>query len=93
MAGRTTFIVAHRLSTLRRAHRILVLDGGQMVGLGPHEDLIKSCRLYRRMWQTQLLGESRPGIVDTEVPVLDLLGTLVDETESFPYSGSDRDGG
>lgn len=91
MVGRTTFIVAHRLSTLRRAHRILVLDGGRMAGTGPHEDLIESCELYRRMWQTQLLDESRSGIAEAEVPVLDLFGTLTDDAESLPYSASDSD--
>jgi len=57
MQGRTSFIVAHRLSTLRHADRILVLDRGRLVGLGPHEALLRTCPLYRRMWETQLLGE------------------------------------
>src|SRR5262249_55969497 len=39
MAGRTSFIVAHRLSTLRHADRILVLDQGKCVGLGAHDEL------------------------------------------------------
>jgi len=60
MAGRTTFVVAHRLSTLRQASRILVLDGGHMVGLAPHADLLTSCDLYRRMWELQQLGGEEP---------------------------------
>jgi ABC-type multidrug transport system fused ATPase/permease subunit len=56
MAGRTTFIVAHRLSTLRGADRILVLDRGRVVGLGSHEKLLASCALYRSLWETQQLG-------------------------------------
>jgi ATP-binding cassette, subfamily B, bacterial MsbA len=56
MQGRTTLIVAHRLSTLRCAARILVLDRGRRVGLGSHEQLLGSCSLYRRMWETQRLG-------------------------------------
>ena len=56
MAGRTTFIVAHRLSTLRSADRILVLDGGRCVGLGSHAELLRSCALYRWMWETQQIG-------------------------------------
>jgi ABC-type multidrug transport system fused ATPase/permease subunit len=56
MEGRTTFVVAHRLSTLRSADRILVLDDGRCVGLGPHEALIATCPLYARMWETQQRG-------------------------------------
>jgi subfamily B ATP-binding cassette protein MsbA len=56
MAGRTTFIVAHRLSTLRGADRILVLERGRAVGLGSHEELLGSCALYRSLWETQQLG-------------------------------------
>ncbi len=68
MAGRTTFIVAHRLSTLRGADRILVLDRGRSVGLGSHEDLLGSCALYRRLWETQQL--SSPAWRAPEPPAL-----------------------
>lgn len=57
MAGRTTFIVAHRLSTLRNADRILVLDRGRCVGLGRHEELLRDCSLYRGLWELQLMAE------------------------------------
>ena len=56
-AGRTSLIVAHRLSSLRHTDRILVLDGGRCVGLGTHDALLRHCRLYRQMWETQQLGE------------------------------------
>ncbi|MCI0433005.1 MAG: ABC transporter ATP-binding protein/permease [Gemmatimonadetes bacterium] len=56
MTGRTTFIVAHRLSTLRHATRILVLDAGRCVGLGDHAELLRTCALYRWMWETQQIG-------------------------------------
>jgi ABC-type multidrug transport system fused ATPase/permease subunit len=45
--------VAHRLSTLRNATRILVLDGGQCVGLGTHSELLAECALYAEMWFAQ----------------------------------------
>ena len=48
-AGRTTIVIAHRLSTVRDADRILVLDGGQDRGEGRHEELLKTSQLYRRM--------------------------------------------
>lgn len=61
MAGRTTFVVAHRLSTLRRASRILVLDGGAMVGVGSHTELLISCAVYRTMWELQSLESAGAG--------------------------------
>jgi ABC-type multidrug transport system fused ATPase/permease subunit len=66
MHGRTTFIVAHRLSTLRSADRILVLDHGRCAGLGPHAELLHTCPLYRWMWETQQIGATP----DTELLVL-----------------------
>ncbi|MFM7818312.1 MAG: ATP-binding cassette domain-containing protein, partial [Verrucomicrobiota bacterium] len=51
--GRTTLLVAHRLATVRRADRILVLDRGRMVGLGTHEVLLHSHDLYRSLFGGQ----------------------------------------
>ena len=52
--GRTTLIIAHRFSTLRKADRIVVVEDGRIVGQGSHEGLIESSptyqRLYRRQW-------------------------------------------
>jgi subfamily B ATP-binding cassette protein MsbA len=56
MQGRTTFVIAHRLSTLRSADRILVIDEGTMVGLGKHEELLATCSTYRRLWQFQSMA-------------------------------------
>jgi ABC-type multidrug transport system fused ATPase/permease subunit len=56
MTGRTTFVIAHRLSTLARADRILVLDRGRMVGFGPHQDLARQCEVYARLWDAQDLA-------------------------------------
>src|SRR5205814_5488714 len=52
MRGRTSFVIAHRLSTLRNATRILVLDKGRVVGFGSHEELVTDCPTYRPVWQT-----------------------------------------
>jgi ATP-binding cassette, subfamily B, bacterial len=49
MEGRTTFVIAHRPSTLRRADRILVLDGGRIVEEGTHDQLIARTGVYRRV--------------------------------------------
>ncbi|MEM6855958.1 MAG: hypothetical protein AAF593_16260 [Planctomycetota bacterium] len=48
MQGRTTFVVAHRLSTLRRADVILVLDKGRLVEMGSHEQLMNGRGHYQR---------------------------------------------
>lgn len=52
IAGRTTFIVAHRLSTIRKADQVLVLDHGKIIERGDHESLLREagtyCRLYRQ---------------------------------------------
>jgi ABC-type multidrug transport system fused ATPase/permease subunit len=48
-AGRTTFVIAHRLSTVRQADRILVLDAGRIVASGKHEALLQQSSLYRSL--------------------------------------------
>ena len=65
-AGRTTIVIAHRLSTVRDADRILVLDGGKIAAQGRHEELIKSSQLYRRMCARLSVGKSldEPETVD-----------------------------
>jgi ABC-type multidrug transport system fused ATPase/permease subunit len=49
MAGRTTFIIAHRLSTVSLADEIVVIDGGRIVDHGTHEELMKGCGFYREI--------------------------------------------
>ena len=53
MSGRSTMIIAHRLSTVRDADRVLVLSDGQIVQAGPHDELIKEDGLYRRLVERQ----------------------------------------
>jgi ABC-type multidrug transport system fused ATPase/permease subunit len=57
-AGRTTIVIAHRLSTVRDADCILVLDGGQIAAKGRHADLLASSQLYRRMCARLSVGKS-----------------------------------
>ncbi|MDX1642962.1 MAG: ABC transporter ATP-binding protein [Thermoanaerobaculia bacterium] len=52
--GRTTVVIAHRLSTVRTADRILVLDHGRLLEQGTHEDLLRNGKYYRKMWQLQM---------------------------------------
>jgi subfamily B ATP-binding cassette protein MsbA len=55
--GRTVFIIAHRLSTVRAADRILVLDRGRLVEQGTHEELIQRSGRYRALYEAQLGAE------------------------------------
>jgi ATP-binding cassette subfamily B protein len=56
MAGRTTLVIAHRLSTVKEADCVLVLDGGRVVQSGSHGELVEQEGLYRRLVQRQLRG-------------------------------------
>ena len=60
MAGRTTLVIAHRLATVRRAHRIAVLDAGRIVELGTHDELLRRAGIYRRLWEQQALAGPAP---------------------------------
>jgi len=53
MQGRTTFVIAHRLSTVRRADRIIVLDQGRIVEEGSHDELLAGGGLYKRLYEIQ----------------------------------------
>ncbi len=65
-ASHTMLVIAHRLSTVRDASRILVLNDGRLVAQGPHDELIKTCGLYRRMCERLSVGKSldEPRTVD-----------------------------
>ena len=60
MSGRTVFVIAHRLSTVRRADRIVVIDNGTISEIGAHDDLMKKLGTYRRLYDLQF--------TDAEVP-------------------------
>jgi len=59
MEGRTTFVIAHRLSTVRRADMILVMDKGQIVERGAHEELLARGGLYKEIHDLQLVDHAR----------------------------------
>jgi ATP-binding cassette subfamily B protein len=60
MEGRTTFVIAHRLGTIRRAELILVLEGGRIVARGSHHDLLALSPLYAEIYQRQHSGGRNP---------------------------------
>ena len=57
MVGRTSFVIAHRLSTVLHADRIYVIDGGHIVEQGTHEELLARGGLYQHLYDIQFRGE------------------------------------
>jgi len=53
MTGRTVFVIAHRLSTVRRADRIVVIEGGTIADIGTHDELMSRLGLYRKLHEMQ----------------------------------------
>ena len=62
ITGRTVVVIAHRLSTVRRADRIVVLEGGTISDIGAHEDLMKKLGTYRRLYDLQFVDMEQPKV-------------------------------
>ncbi|MFT3785287.1 MAG: ABC transporter ATP-binding protein [Tepidisphaeraceae bacterium] len=54
MKDRTTFVIAHRFSTILRADLIVVMERGKIVGVGKHDELLSSCEIYKQLYERQL---------------------------------------
>jgi ABC-type multidrug transport system fused ATPase/permease subunit len=74
MKDRTTIVIAHRLSTVQRAHQILVLEDGQIVGRGTHEELLRTNERYQHLYDIQFRLQ-RDGVAST------LVGAVVGDGE------------
>jgi len=62
MEGRTTLVIAHRLATVLKANRIIVMDQGRIVAEGTHEELIRQDGLYKRLADLQFGGDERRSV-------------------------------
>jgi subfamily B ATP-binding cassette protein MsbA len=59
MKNRTVLVIAHRLSTVIHADKIVVIDKGQIIDVGPHRKLLKSCPIYRNLYEMQFQDEDQ----------------------------------
>ena len=72
--GRTAIIIAHRLSTVRNADKILILHGGQLLAMGSHSELMRTCKEYQEMVELQtggFLADSEASLADSEASLVD----------------------
>lgn len=61
LSGMTVFLVSQRTSSLQHADKIIVLDDGEAVGIGTHDELLKTCEVYREIYSSQFKKESEGG--------------------------------
>ena len=75
MKGRTVFVIAHRLSTVRRATRIAVIESGEITEMGTHEQLLQQSGTYRRLYDMQF-QEDEPAVVGAGDGIVAELGGM-----------------
>jgi len=76
MKGRTVFVIAHRLSTVRRASRIAVIEGGAITEIGAHDELMQHSGTYQRLYNMQFNVEDSPAASNGEIAVTADLGEI-----------------
>ncbi|HEU5415682.1 MAG TPA: ABC transporter ATP-binding protein [Candidatus Angelobacter sp.] len=75
MSGRTAFVIAHRLTTVRHADRIVVLESGRIADSGTHEDLLTRLGTYRKLYELQFM-DLEPKMTDETVTAIRTKGPL-----------------
>jgi ABC-type multidrug transport system fused ATPase/permease subunit len=66
LKGRTCFIIAQRLSTIKNADRIMVLDNGEIIEFGTHNELMAKGRVYKKIYETQFLEKTPEEILEVD---------------------------
>jgi subfamily B ATP-binding cassette protein MsbA len=69
MQGRTVVVIAHRLSTVRRATRTVVLEDGRITAIGSHEELLKTSATYQRLYELQFVGGVEGTLPEAVIPL------------------------
>ncbi len=67
MEGKTSFVIAHRLATIRDSAKILVVNGGEIVEEGPHDELMAKRGFYYALYMSQFKGKAPAGAVEADV--------------------------
>jgi ATP-binding cassette subfamily B protein len=84
MQGKTVVVIAHRLSTIMKMDRIVVIEAGQVVAEGTHQELIRRDGLYRKLWSIQaggFLGDGAKVQEEVEEPLEAILEPVTEELE------------
>jgi ATP-binding cassette subfamily B multidrug efflux pump len=66
MKGKTSFIIAQRLSTIKNADKIMILDNGEIAEFGTHKELMTRSQVYRRIYETQFVQSAPEELVETD---------------------------
>jgi subfamily B ATP-binding cassette protein MsbA len=74
MKGRTVFVIAHRLSTVRKATRIAVIESGVITEIGTHDDLLRQSGTYRRFYDLQFSDDAPMAVENGEVVIAGVEG-------------------
>lgn len=69
LTGRTAVVIAHRLSTVRTADVILVVEAGRIIERGTHTELLAAGGRYEELYRTQFETAAVPGVIADDVPV------------------------
>lgn len=66
---KTLIVIAHRLTTIQNCNKIVVLNNGRIDAVGTHEELLKTCDIYQKMWAIHLSGDSARPVRNMEVEI------------------------
>jgi len=66
MKGKTSFIIAQRLSTIKNADKIMILDNGEIAEFGTHKELMTRSQVYRRIYETQFVQSASEQLMETD---------------------------